>query len=64
MQYVEAITWLEKHEYKKKDGTFYKSGENISEAQRFMTDTIGEPIMLTRYFNVFILECFEKHQFL
>ena len=65
MQYVEAIAWLKEHGYKKKDGTFYEIGEEIPEAQkRIMTDTIGEPIMLNRYFNVFILECFENLQFL
>ena len=49
MQYVEAIDWLKEPGYKKEDGTFYEIGEDIPEApERFMTDTIGEPIMLNR----------------
>ncbi len=59
MQYVEAIAWLKEHGYKKEDGTFYEIGEDIPEApERYMTDTIGEPIMLNRYhFKNDILEC-------
>ena len=53
MQYVEAIAWLKEHGYKKEDGTFYEEGEDIPEApERFMTDKIGEPIMLNRYFTL------------
>ena len=49
MQYVEAIAWLKEHGYKKEDGTYYEEGEDIPEApERFMTDKIGEPIMLNR----------------
>ena len=47
MKYTEAIQWLKDHDYKKDDGTFYEIGEDIPEApERFMTDKIGEPIML------------------
>jgi len=47
MKYTEAIQWLKENDYKKDDGTFYEIGEDIPEApERFMTDKIGEPIML------------------
>ena len=47
MKYVEAIAWLKEHGYKKEDGTHYEVGEDIPEApERYMTDTIGETIML------------------
>ena len=47
MPYVEAIQWLKDHGYKKEDGTHYEVGEDIQEApERYMTDAIGEPIML------------------
>ena len=47
MPYVEAIQWLKDHGYKKEDGTHYEVGEDIPEApERYMTDAIGEPIML------------------
>jgi len=47
MKYTEAIQWLKDHDYKKEDGTFYEIGEDIPEApERFMTDTINQPIML------------------
>lgn len=47
MKYTDAIQWLKDHDYKKEDGTQYEIGEDIPEApERFMTDKIGEPIML------------------
>jgi len=47
MHYTEAIQWLKDHEYKKDDGTYYEIGEDIPEApERFMTDLLGEPVML------------------
>jgi len=47
MKYTDAIQWLKDHDYKKDDGTYYEIGEDIPEApERFMTDKIGEPIML------------------
>jgi len=47
MRYTEAIQWLKDHDYKKEDGSYYEEGEDIPEApERFMTDKIGEPIML------------------
>jgi asparaginyl-tRNA synthetase len=50
MSYEDAIGWLKENNYKKEDGTFYEIGEDIPEApERFMTDTLNEPIMLTRF---------------
>ena len=47
MPYVDAIKWLKDNDYKKDDGTYYEVGEDIPEApERYMTDKIGEPIML------------------
>merc|ERR1719350_2171799 len=47
MPYAEAIQWLKDNDYKKEDGTFYEIGEDIPEApERYMTDKIGEPIIL------------------
>ncbi|XP_047139346.1 asparagine--tRNA ligase, cytoplasmic isoform X1 [Hydra vulgaris] len=50
MKYSEAIEWLRADGYKKDDGTFYEFGEDIPEMpERRMTDTIGEPILLTHF---------------
>lgn len=54
MTYVEAIAWLKENNIRKDDGTFYEVGEDIPEApERLMTDKIGVPIMLNRYFHAF-----------
>ena len=50
MDYVDGIKWLKEHGYKKDDGTFYEIGEDIPEKpERFMTDTIGEPILFRKF---------------
>lgn len=50
MQYKDAIEWLRKADFRKDDGTLYEYGEDIPEKpERFMVDTIGEPIFLCRF---------------
>eukprot|EP00736_Rhodelphis_marinus_P005757 Rmarinus@m.7613 len=52
MDYREAIDWLKEHEYYKdeKEKTFYEYGDDIPELpERFMTDTIGKPILLKNF---------------
>lgn len=50
MQYAEALEWLHAHDVRKDDGTFYTFGDDIPEKpERFMVDTIGEPIFLCRF---------------
>jgi len=50
MDYTEAIEWLRNDGYKKEDGSTYEFGEDIPEMpERRMTDSIGEPILLTRF---------------
>jgi asparaginyl-tRNA synthetase len=50
MQYKDAIEWLRAHDYRKDDGELYQFGEDIPEKpERFMVDSLGEPIFLCRF---------------
>ncbi|PJF19294.1 Asparagine--tRNA ligase, cytoplasmic [Paramicrosporidium saccamoebae] len=50
MQYKDAIEWLRQADFRKDDGTLYEFGEDIPEKpERFMVDTLGEPIFLCRF---------------
>jgi len=50
MEYGDAIAWLAEHNVLKDDGTAYEHGDDIPERpERFMVDSIGEPIFLCRF---------------